>query len=85
MDEARDILANVVLCHIPVAQYNFQQKAGGCDTCSAPVPLLRSVSKLCDHSTSTRAASSYSGQTMCQRADFLTWQTWMRLPAWLQR
>ena len=47
MDEARDILANVVLCHIPVAQYNFQQKAGGCYARSVPVPLPRSVSKLC--------------------------------------
>ena len=26
MDEARDILANVVVCHVPVVHYNFQQK-----------------------------------------------------------
>lgn len=26
MDEARDVLANVVLCHVPVHRYNFQQK-----------------------------------------------------------
>lgn len=28
VDEARDILANVVVCHIPVPQYDFQQKVG---------------------------------------------------------
>jgi DNA-directed RNA polymerase III subunit RPC2 len=26
VDEARDILAHVVLCHVPVHKYNFQQK-----------------------------------------------------------
>ena len=26
VDEARDILANVVVCHVPVVHYNFQQK-----------------------------------------------------------
>ena len=26
VDEARDILANVVVCHVPVIHYNFQQK-----------------------------------------------------------
>lgn len=26
MDEARDVLANVVLCHVPVARYNFGAK-----------------------------------------------------------
>lgn len=26
VDEARDILANVVLCHIPAPKYDFQQK-----------------------------------------------------------
>jgi len=26
VDEARDILANVVVCHVPVVRYNFQQK-----------------------------------------------------------
>jgi DNA-directed RNA polymerase III subunit RPC2 len=26
VDEARDILANVVLCHVPVVMFNFQQK-----------------------------------------------------------
>jgi hypothetical protein len=26
VDEARDILAHVVLCHVPVNRYNFQQK-----------------------------------------------------------
>jgi DNA-directed RNA polymerase III subunit RPC2 len=28
VDEARDILANVVLCHVPVLKYNFQGKVG---------------------------------------------------------
>ena len=26
VDEARDILAHVVLCHVPVQKYNFQNK-----------------------------------------------------------
>lgn len=28
VDEARDILANVVLCHVPVLHFDFQQKVG---------------------------------------------------------
>lgn len=27
VDEARDILANIILSHVPVSQYNFQAKA----------------------------------------------------------
>jgi DNA-directed RNA polymerase III subunit RPC2 len=26
VDEARDVLANVVLCHVPVVRYNFSSK-----------------------------------------------------------
>ena len=26
MDDARDVLAGVVLCHVPVVRYNFSQK-----------------------------------------------------------
>ena len=29
LDEARDILAHVVLCHVPAVRYNFAQKVGG--------------------------------------------------------
>ena len=29
VDEARDILANVVLCHVPVVSFDYQQKVGG--------------------------------------------------------
>ena len=35
VDEARDILANVVVCHVPVVHYNFQQKV--------QLPLVLSV------------------------------------------
>ena len=34
-DEARDILANVVLCHVPVTRFNFQAKV--CWLCRVPV------------------------------------------------
>jgi hypothetical protein len=34
VDEARDILASVVLCHIPVVAYDFQQKARTPARCS---------------------------------------------------
>ena len=27
MEEARDILANIILCHVPVHRYNFHAKA----------------------------------------------------------
>lgn len=30
VDEARDILANVVLCHVPVLHFDYQQKVGCC-------------------------------------------------------
>lgn len=30
VDEARDILANVVLCHVPVVQFDYQQKVWHC-------------------------------------------------------
>lgn len=43
VDEARDILANVVLCHVPVVLFNFQQKVriplGPWLPLSAPRPL----------------------------------------------
>ena len=29
VDEARDILANVVLCHVPVVAFDYQQKVRG--------------------------------------------------------
>ena len=38
VDEARDIMANVVLCHIPVLHYDFQQKARAC-VASSGLPL----------------------------------------------
>lgn len=33
VDEARDILANVVLCHVPVVTFDFQQKVCVLDVC----------------------------------------------------
>ena len=28
MEEARDILANIILCHVPVVRYQFNAKVG---------------------------------------------------------
>jgi len=40
VDEARDVLANVVLCHVPVVRYNFAAKvlytAGEAARCPLP-------------------------------------------------
>lgn len=43
VDEARDILANVVVCHIPVLQYDFQQKVRS--LCSAISSLVATESQ----------------------------------------
>ena len=34
MEEARDILANIILCHVPVHRYNFHAKASS--RCARP-------------------------------------------------
>ena len=55
VDEARDILANVVVCHVPVVHYNFQQKVP--TLCTLLCPFNATVKTPCDRQEICRLTS----------------------------
>jgi DNA-directed RNA polymerase beta subunit len=58
VDEARDVLAHVVLCHVPLVRYNFAAKA--CDAMCAACPTCLQVDEVRDRFRFEEADRSHS-------------------------
>ncbi len=49
VDEVRDVLANVVVCHIPVHQFDYQQKVGSLFASKQSFILPKKLDTHCTH------------------------------------
>jgi hypothetical protein len=76
VDEARDVLANVVLCHVPVSRYNFSSKL-----LYMAVMVRRMAAAILDKSFLDDR--DYYGNKRLELAGGFGWVGWVGWVAWV--